>query len=421
MDLVTDLPTSTSGYDTLLVFVDRFTKMIRIAPCNKTVTAEGIARLFIDTVFKLHGMPASLVSDRDPRFTGRFWRALTSMLGIELKFSTAYHPQTDGQTERANRSIEEMLRHFVATQQDQWEEYLPLVEFAHNNSTSQTTTFTPFELNYNRPPSTPFDRTIPLDREVPAAATLAEQHQLRLESATAAMRGAQQRQKTAADRRRRHLEFQVGEYVWLSTANFKFTHLQSRKFTPRYFGPFMILKRISSVTYQLRLPDNYKVHDVFHVSLLKPCTSDGVADVLSSGDSPDARLLPADPDEQQWLVNGVCGVKFDRQKRTVKFLVNYFGANATDDRWEPIDSVMETAPESLQEFAEACTSAFFVTPFNKITVEAAAARLAEQHAETEECNRTLPDSELTDTTLTDRGRILRARSSPDRPITRAVR
>ena len=129
MDLVTDLPVC-CGYDSVFVVVDRLTKCIVLSPCCKTVSAPQLAQLFMDTVFRRFGMPTSIVSDRDPRFTGHFWKSFTSLLGTELAMSTAYHPQTDGQTERANRTFEDMLRGFVCPRHDDCCKYLSVIEFA---------------------------------------------------------------------------------------------------------------------------------------------------------------------------------------------------------------------------------------------------------------------------------------------------
>ena len=134
MDFITQLPRTQSGYDAIYVVVDRCTKMCHFIPTRTTIDAEGTAQLFLDNIFRLHGLPDSIVSDRDPRFTGHFMTALCQKMGIHQKLSTAFHPQTDGQTEKMNRTLEEMLRHFVGPDQDDWEKYLSQCEFAVNNS-----------------------------------------------------------------------------------------------------------------------------------------------------------------------------------------------------------------------------------------------------------------------------------------------
>jgi hypothetical protein len=158
MDFITQLPKTQRGHDAILVVVDRCTKMCHFIPTRTSVDAVGTAQLFIDHIFRLHGMPNSIVSDRDTRFTSHFLTALCHQLQIKQKLSTAFHPQTDGQTERMNRTLEEMLRHFVGPDQDDWDMYLSQCEFAHNNNCISGTDTTPFFLNYGYHPKVLFTR-----------------------------------------------------------------------------------------------------------------------------------------------------------------------------------------------------------------------------------------------------------------------
>jgi hypothetical protein len=157
VDFVMSLPPSSEGYTAVAVFVDRLSKMVRLAPCHDTVTAEQCADLFVNTVFRSHGVPKQLVSDRDTRFTSEFWAALTERLGVTRAMSSAFHPQTDGQTERVNRVMEDMLRHFIDPAQAGWARLLPLVEFAINDSWHESVQAVPFVLNYGRRPALPLD------------------------------------------------------------------------------------------------------------------------------------------------------------------------------------------------------------------------------------------------------------------------
>ncbi|KAJ9520936.1 hypothetical protein QJQ45_014130 [Haematococcus lacustris] len=147
MDLITQLPSTAAGHDAIVVFVDKLTKMIHAVPTTTTVTAPILARIFFDHVFRLHGLPKVIVSDRDPRFTAAFWKELFHLTGTHLNMSTANHPQTDGQTERANRTLEDMLRNFVSPHHDDWDTHLTAAEFAYNSSVHAATGFTPFHLN----------------------------------------------------------------------------------------------------------------------------------------------------------------------------------------------------------------------------------------------------------------------------------
>jgi hypothetical protein len=155
MDLITDLPPSVNQNDSILVVVDRLSKMCHLEACTKTITSAGVARIIESRVFRYHGMPLSIVSDRDVRFTSQVWEELHARLGIQLRRSTPQHPQTDGQTENANGVLEDTLRHFVGPYQNNWEELLPVAEFAMNNAWNTTIQNTPFMLNFGQNPDTP--------------------------------------------------------------------------------------------------------------------------------------------------------------------------------------------------------------------------------------------------------------------------
>ena len=244
MDLVTDLPTSASGNDTIVVFVDRLTKMVHFAPTTKTVTAPLMARIFVDTIYKHHGMPKTIISDRDPRFTSHFWRATWTLLGTTLKMSTTAHPQTDGQTERANRVLAEMLRSYIHPKQDDWEEYLPMLEFAYNDSTQRSSQHSPFYLNYGRHLHNPMTRSVPPGR-MPAARNFLRDQQAALERAKVNLGAAQKAQAAYANTKRRHATYDVGNMVYLSTQNLRLAYNPSDKLRKRFTAPFKILAHLT--------------------------------------------------------------------------------------------------------------------------------------------------------------------------------
>ncbi|GJP78226.1 hypothetical protein CLOP_g8556 [Closterium sp. NIES-67] len=152
MDYVTGLPAGPSGNDAILVVVDRLMKMAHFIACQQIITAEQTAQLFLTNVIRLHGLPSAIISDRDPKFTSNFWRHLWDQFGTKLQFSSAYHPQTDGQTERVNQTMEQLIR-TTCTEPSTWEKSLPLLEFTYNNATSATTNQSPFFLNYGQDPA----------------------------------------------------------------------------------------------------------------------------------------------------------------------------------------------------------------------------------------------------------------------------
>ena len=166
MDFITHLPES-HRYNAIIVVVDWLTKMKHFIPCRGTCDTEEVARLFIKYVWKLHGLPKTIISDRGPQFVSEFWKHLTRCLGIQSLLSTAYHPETDGQTERANSFLEQYLRSQVSYLQDDWVRWLPLAEFAVNNATNESIQTTPFFANYGFHPCLGFEPVEPSSR--PAA------------------------------------------------------------------------------------------------------------------------------------------------------------------------------------------------------------------------------------------------------------
>jgi len=197
MDFIVELPKSKHGFDAITVFVDRLSKMAHFVPCHTASSAPQIAELFMSHVFRAHGLPSSIISDRDPRFTGHFWKALWKTLGTSLDMSTAFHPQTDGQTEQMNRTLEEMLRAFVNYRQDNWDTCLLTLEFAYNNSKHASTEHTPFFLNYGHHPRTPATLLTPMN--TPAADDFALQIQNLTKAAQDALALAQANQEQYAN------------------------------------------------------------------------------------------------------------------------------------------------------------------------------------------------------------------------------
>ena len=273
MDLITQLPKSNRGNDAIVVFVDKLSKMVHLVATKTAVTAPQLAEIFWTTVVRHHGLPSSIVSDRDPRFTGHFWRTLWKCLGTQLTMSTAFHPQTDGQTERANRTLEEMLRSYVSFQQKDWDEHLVAAELAFNASKHASTGFTPFYLNGGREVSVPLDLALEEARTArqPDAVTRIQQLHRDLEAAKEHLLKAQRRQAHHADKHRREMRFAVGDDVLLSTAHLKLIGGGDRtaKFTYKYIGPFKIKRVVNDNAYELNLPAQLQIHPVLNVSRLK--------------------------------------------------------------------------------------------------------------------------------------------------------
>ncbi|KAJ9566000.1 hypothetical protein OSB04_001966 [Centaurea solstitialis] len=250
MDFVTKLPRTLRGHDTIWVIIDRLTKSAHFLEMRETLPMDKLSKLYINEVVRRHGVPLSIVSDRDSRFTSQFWHGLQEGLGTKLKLSTAYHPQTDGQSERTIQTLEDMLRSCVIDFGGNWDTHLPLVEFAYNNSFHSSIGMAPFEALYGRKCRTPT---------------------CWLEAA------AQDRQKSYADKKRRPIDFQVGERVMLKVSPWKgiIRFGKRGKLSPRFLGPFTILEKVGLQAYRLELPPEMDgIHPTFHVCYLRKCLAE---------------------------------------------------------------------------------------------------------------------------------------------------
>ena len=342
MDFITGLPLTPRKHDAILVVVDRLTKMTHVIPTTTTVDATETARLFVDNVWKHHGLPLDVVSDRGSVFVGTFFSELLRILGTRHKRSTAFHPQTDGQTERVNRVLEDMIRHYVMGMDGHldWDLHLSAAEFAINNSFHVSIGTTPFRLNYGRDPRLPLSLFSGIGPpRVPAAAAFADRMATGLVAAKKHLQAAQQRQKRYADLHRREVSFTVGDQVLLSTANIHLRHTDdtstSNKLLPRWVGPFPVVKTVGSVAYKVDLPASWKIHPVFHVSLLKPYRSDG-------------RVQPPQPlvvdGELYFFIEKILDHRVVQQgRRTVReYFLQWKGYGPVHNSWEPEKLVAES-------------------------------------------------------------------------------
>nr|AAO45752.1 pol protein [Cucumis melo subsp. melo] len=276
MDFITGLPRTLRGFTVIWVVVDRLTKSAHFVPGKSTYTASKWAQLYMSEIVRLHGVPVSIVSDRDARFTSKFWKGLQTAMGTRLDFSTAFHPQTDGQTERLNQVLEDMLRACALEFPGSWDSHLHLMEFAYNNSYQATIGMAPFEALYGRCCRSPVCWGEVGEQRL-MGPELVQSTNEAIQKIRSRMHTAQSRQKSYADVRRKDLEFEVGDKVFLKVAPMKGVLRFERrgKLSPRFVGPFEILERIGPVAYRLALPPSLStVHDVFHVSMLRKYVPD---------------------------------------------------------------------------------------------------------------------------------------------------
>ncbi|XP_071688789.1 uncharacterized protein [Rutidosis leptorrhynchoides] len=255
MDFVCGLPKTVKRHNVIWVVTDRLTKSAHFLPIRMDYSVSKLSELFQQEIVRLHGVPSSTVSDRDPRFTSRFWKGLHKAWGTRLKLSTAFHPQTDGQSKRTIQISEDMLRAYALDWKGNWDEYLCLVEFAYNNSWQASICMAPFEMLYGRKCRAPvcWNETGEKLIEGPELVRVTNE---KVAIATNRLKEAQLRQKVYADKHRRPLEFVVGDKVFLKVSPWKGIRRfgLKGKLSPRYIGPFEILDRVGEVSYRLALP-----------------------------------------------------------------------------------------------------------------------------------------------------------------------
>ena len=268
MDFIEELPNS-NGYNSILVIVDRASKQSIFIPTNTTITSEQLAELFVIHVFSKHGVPNHVTSDRGSEFVSAFFRALGESLSMNLHFTSGYHPEADGQMERVNQTLEQYLRIYCTYQQDNWSNLLPMAEFAYNNAPNASTGITPFYANKGYHPNITVRPKIDIrsDKAKDFVANIDEIRMILREEITR----AQKRFKAQADRKRIPApEFPIGSEVFVLAKHMKSTR-PTKKFSEKFFGPFKVLSKPSSLAYKLQLPKYLsRVHPVFHVSQLEP-------------------------------------------------------------------------------------------------------------------------------------------------------
>jgi len=345
MDFIEHLPES-EGHTALLVIVDRLSKQGIFIPTVDEITAPELARLFVIHVFSKHGVPSHVTCDRGSEFVSHFFRSLGIALDMKLNFTSGYHPEGDGQTERLNQTLEQYLRIFCNYQQDNWSPLLPLGEFAYNNAPSASTGTSPFFANKGYHPNI----TVHPEREL--ASQRAREFVVDLDELHAELRtqlaAAQKRYQGPVDRRRMPApDFKVGEQVFVKAENIRTTR-PSKKLSEKNLGPYDIIARPGTHSVTLRLPDHLRaIHPVFHVSQLEPATPNQIPN----------RTQPPPPPieisgEDEYEIAAILDSKIDNRRRCkLLYFVRWAGYEGTDEEnsWLPATE-LEHAQELLSDF-----------------------------------------------------------------------
>jgi transposase InsO family protein len=323
MDFITGLPESRDGsndvlYDTILVMVDRLTKYAHFVPCKATISAQKLGFLVLDRLIRYQGLPRKFVTDRDKLFTSGYWQTLVTQMGIDHKLSTAFHPETDGQTERSNQTLETYLRHYVNDNQDNWVSLLPMAQLAINAHVSETTKISPFFANFGREPelqasSLPGPMTDLALKDKQAMTKVIELLRNNISEMQQRVTKARFKDSKTAP------QLREGDRVYLLTKNLK-TQRPSKKLDAVKVGPFSIKRQKGPVNFELDLPKDARIHPVFHVSLLEP----------AHPDIPLQETFQFEPEEtEEYEVEKILNHKGQR------YLVRWKGYDYTSDTWEP--------------------------------------------------------------------------------------
>lgn len=270
MDFITGLPKSL-GFEVIWVVVDRFSRYAHFLALQHPISAKNLAQTFFEHIYKLHGLPESIVSDRDSLFLSEFWQNLFKISGTRLCMSTAYHPQSDGCTERVNQCLEQYLRSMTSQVPKNWASWLPAAEWWYNTTFHTTLQTSPFEIVYGIKP-----RYLPgqdrVHTNISSLEIMLATRQQQWATLKEILALAQERMKSYADQNISEREFAVGDWVYLKLQPYRQVTVAIRKnlkLSAKFFGPYKIEERVGKVAYRLELPTTSRVHPVFHVSQLK--------------------------------------------------------------------------------------------------------------------------------------------------------
>ena len=340
VDMITDLPTS-NGKDSILCIVDYHTKQAHAIGTNKTLTAPQLADLYLQHVWKLHGTPQKIVSDRGPQFASEFTRHLQRALKIESALSTAHHPQTDGQTERFNQTLETYLRIFTNYHQKEWEELLPYAEYSYNSQKHSATGYSPFFLLYGYDPTFEVN-TSPVSK-VPSVEDRRKMLELLRKETVTMLERTQELMAQRQDNGITEEEYERGDKVWLEATNIK-TTAPTKKLAAKRLGPFKVIEKIGKHAYKLSLPPGMKnVHPVFHKNLLRAYHHDAIKGRRNPPPAP----IEITPSDERYEVEEILDSK--KVGKGIQYLIKWKGYHEEESTWEPRRNI-DDAEEELRKY-----------------------------------------------------------------------
>lgn len=346
MDFITSLPSS-KGQTQIWVIVDRFTKMAHFVPLPTNTDTTLLVEVFLREVWRLHGLPNSIVSDRDSKFTSKHWTEVLKRLGIRMRMSTAFHPQTDGQSERINQTIEAYLRIFCNFEQNDWVEVLPMAEYTYNNSVTNATGVSPFFANYGYHPRSNWP--IEVEGKNPASRIYVHWMESIHTQLRQNLEETRRRMGNYYDRKRSEVpKWKSGDKVWLDGRHIK-SKLASKKLGPKMYGPFEIVEMLGKNAARLLLPKTWRCHDVFNVMLLEPykrSTRFNRPEDYETLDNIEAEKYGDDGGEYE--VEAIIASSKDGKKK-VRYYVKWLGYPVNESSWEPWEN-LQGAKDLIVEF-----------------------------------------------------------------------
>jgi hypothetical protein len=338
----------TEGFDMVMIVVDKLSKRAHFEATRNVDDAPAILRLFMNRIVRYHGMPRVIISDRDTKLTSNFWQEFFRSFGTKTKFSTANHPQTDGQSERMVRTLKDMIRHYINYSQKNWLDLLPILEIAYNNALNSTTGFTPFELDLGYHPTFPQNFIQEPDTAIQAIADLINKLKKDIISAQDAIQRAQLSQAKFYNKKHRFEQFKLGDLVMLSG---KHVHppwqkkRKTKKLIQKWYGPFKVLETKNDNAYVLELPATMKIHSTINIEYLKRYTE-------SPEDFSKRRVKPSPPivveNEEHYEIENI--LDHETKNNQIKFLVKWKGYADHENMWLPRKELQDSAAEILEEY-----------------------------------------------------------------------
>ena len=350
-DFIVKLPKTKNGFDSITTYVDRLSRRVHFIPSRESDSAVDVANTFFSNIFRHHGIPDSIVSDRDPKFTSKFWKRLMELCGVKLKMSSSRHPQTDGASEIMNRMVENYLRCYCNYNQDNWDELLPGAEFAYNSATSENLGMSPFEVDLGWNPKSPLDMLVGNTEKNESISEFKVRLKESLNDARFAYRLAKADQSARSSLNYKPHSYKPGDKLWINKSLFRDSYSKSQesdKLSAKRFGPFTVTGLVGRNAVKLELPTQVKIHDVVNVVHTVPYKEQSTE--ISAPVVPKPDPVPGAGGEEEYHVEEI--LKHRKRGKGYQFITTWKGYPSHDAEWEPSRNFIEKDGTMNQKFYE---------------------------------------------------------------------